>query len=129
MNFRPLFTLLLLLNYLLVVGANLVEHPARTIDRPFAYVHSPDCQLRNALRIGCFDDCNGEQYAVKKPGERPTLPQLLTSLKGLDSHCLPVWQMAFARPTWQRAAVRPLAAAPAMLKGHRNEPDLPPRRG
>ena len=40
MAFRPYFTLLLLLNYLLVVGAGLVERPARPIDRPFAYVHS-----------------------------------------------------------------------------------------
>ena len=49
---RPYLVWLLLLNYLLVVGAGLVERPARVIDRPFAYAHSPDCQLHHTLRLG-----------------------------------------------------------------------------
>ena len=61
---------------------SLVERPARPIDRPFAYVHSQDCQLRHTLRLACFDDCNGVQYTVKKPGERLPLQQLLTTFKG-----------------------------------------------
>ena len=103
MVFRPYLTLLLLLNYLLVVGAGLVERPAQTIDRPFAYEHSHDCQLQNTLRLGCFDDCNGTQYTVMKNGERLPLQQLLTSSKSLDAHCLSETRVLFARSVWVRA--------------------------
>ena len=129
MILRPYFTLLLLLNYLLVVGAGLVERPARAIDRPFAYVHSHDCQLRHTLRLGCFDDCNGVQYTVKKNGERLPLQQLLTSFKGLDSHCLPEWRVAFTRPVYAPAAVRLAACMVAVPTGYRGQIELPPRRG
>ena len=130
MAFRPYFTLLLLLNYLLVVGAGLVERPARAIDRPFAYVHSHDCQLQHTLRLGCFDDCNGVQYAVKKNGERPPLQQLLTSLKGLDTHCLPEAAggdlcgrfLRLPQPGWAARVV-------AVPVGYRGQIELPPRRG
>lgn len=82
--------MLLLLNYLLVVCASVATRPDRPITRPFNYAHRPDCQLKNAWRGGtCFDDCNGVQYHVHK-GHRPVpLQQLLTTLKGLDLHCLP----------------------------------------
>lgn len=83
---RSCLTLLLLLSYLLVVGASLVERPARVVDRPFDYVHRHDCQLRHTLRPACFDDCNGVQYRVDKQGKRPPLHPLLTMLKGLDKH-------------------------------------------
>jgi len=126
---RSYAVLLLLLNYLLVVGAGLVERPPRVIDRPFAYVHSPDCQVRNALRIGCFDDCNGVQYTVQKNGARPPLQQLLTSLKGLDLHCLPEGRVAFATASFRRATSRPLAREVAVPAGHRGPIDSPPRRG
>ena len=129
MVFRPYLTLLLLLNYLLVVGAGLVERPARSIERPFAYVHSQDCQLRHTLRIGCFDDCNGVQYTVKKNGERLPLQQLLTSLKGLDTHCLPEGQAAFAAPVFCSAAPQLAAREVAVPSGYRGQIDLPPRRG
>ncbi|WP_210521764.1 hypothetical protein [Hymenobacter terricola] len=126
---RSLLVLLLLANYLLVVGAGLVERPARPIDRPFAYVHSPDCQLRHTLRLACFDDCNGVQYTVKKNGERLPLQQLLTSFKGLDSHCLPESRVAFVRPVVRRPQVRRAALAAAVPTGYRGQIDLPPRRG
>lgn len=126
---RSLLVLLLLANYLLVVGAGLVERPARAIDRPFAYVHSSDCQLRHTLRLACFDDCNGVQYTVKKTGERPPLQQLLTSLKGLDTHCLPELRVVFARPVFRCAEPRLAARVAGVAVGHRGEIELPPRRG
>jgi hypothetical protein len=129
MNFRPYFTLLLLLNYLLVVGAGLVERPARVIDRPFAYVHSHDCQLRHTLRLGCFDDCNGVQYTVKKNGERPPLQQLLTSLKGLDTHCLTEVRVVFTKPVFGSVEARLAARVVAVPVGYRGQIELPPRRG
>ena len=126
---RSYLVLLLLLNYLLVVGAGLVERPARVIDRPFNYVHSPDCQVKHTLRLACFDDCNGVQYTVKKYGERLPLTQLLTTFKGLDSHCLPEWRVAFARSVFARALVRGGAYQAVVPVGYRGEIELPPRRG
>lgn len=126
---RSFAVLLLLLNYLLVVGAGMAERPAKVIDRPFAYVHSGDCQLKHTLRLACFDDCNGVQYAVKKNGERPPLTQLLTNLKGLDLHCLPETQVVFAAPVFGRVRPRPVAREAAVSVGYRGLLELPPRRG
>ena len=126
---RSLLVLLLLANYLLVVGAGLVERPARVVDRPFAYVHSQDCQLRHTLRLACFDDCNGVQYTVQKNGERLPLQQLLTSFKGLDSHCLPEGRVVFARPVFALAQARQAARVVAVPVGYRGQIELPPRRG
>ena len=126
---RSYLVLLLLLNYLLVVGAGLVERPARVIDRPFNYVHSPDCQVQHTLRLACFDDCNGVQYTVKKYGERLPLTQLLTTFKGLDSHCLPEWRVAFAAPVFGRVVARSAIYYGTVPVGYRGEIELPPRRG
>jgi hypothetical protein len=126
---RQFLTLLLLLNYLLVVGAGLVERPARPITRPFAYVHSQDCQLRHTLRLACFDDCNGVQYTVKKAGERLPLQQLLSSFKGLDTHCLADVRVAFARPVFTASKPRLTAPVVAIPVGYRGQIELPPRRG
>ena len=129
MVFRPCLTLLLLLHYLLVVGAGLVERPARAIDRPYAYAHSRDCQAQHTLRVACFDDCNGVQYTVKKNGERLPLQQLLNTFKGLDAHCLPEWRVAFARPVFSASEPRLAAGMPAVPAGYRGQIELPPRRG
>ena len=129
MALRPYLTLLLLLNYLLVVGAGLVERPAKVIDRPFAYVHSPDCQLKHTLRLGCFDDCNGVQYTVQKYGERLPLQQLLSTFKGLDTHCLTEVRVVFTRPVFNIARARQSARAVAVPVGYRGQIELPPRRG
>lgn len=126
---RSYLVLLLLLNYLLVVGAGLVERPARVIDRPYNYVHSPDCQLMHQLRLACFDDCNGVQYTVKKYGERLPLTQLLTTLKGLDSHCLPESREAMATVVFGRPLGRLTAYEAAFPVGYRGQIELPPRRG
>ena len=127
---RSYLVLLLLLNYLLVVGAGLVDRPARVIDRPFDYVHSHDCQLQHTLRLACFDDCNGVQSQVNKHGERPPLHQLLTTLKALDTHCLSEMPVAFAAPVvFENAAARQAAHAAAASAGYRGLIELPPRRG
>jgi hypothetical protein len=126
---RSILVLLLLANYLLVVGAGLVERPARLIDRPFAYVHSSDCQLRHTLRLACFDDCNGVQYTVRKTSERLPLQQLLDSFKGLDAHCLADAQVVFFKPFFAFAAPRLARRETALLVGYRGEIELPPRRG
>ena len=126
---RSYMVLLLLLNYLLVVGAGLVERPALVIDRPYNYVHSSDCQLKHTLRLACFDDCNGVQYTLKKNGERPPLTQLLTSLKGLDLHCLAETRMVFAAPVFGRDRARLVAWNKAVPVGYRGRMELPPRRG
>ncbi|WP_201987483.1 hypothetical protein [Hymenobacter rubidus] len=126
---RSLLVLLLLAHYLLVVGAGLVERPARPIDRPFAYVHSKDCQLKHTMRLACFDDCNGVQYTVKKTGERLPLQQLLTSFKGLDAHCLPEESVALKRLGFYRAESRLAAYKAAVIAGFRGRIELPPRRG
>ena len=126
---RSYLVLLLLLNYLLVVGAGLVERPARAIDRPYNYVHSPDCQVKHTLRLACFDDCNGVQYTVKKYGERLPLTQLLTTFKGLDSHCLPESWVAFAAPVFSRMVARSTTWEAAVPVGYRGRIELPPRRG
>ena len=127
---RSLLVLLLLLNYLLVVCASAAPQAGIAAARPFDYVHSPDCQLKNAWRGGtCFDDCNGVQYQVQKGHKPMPLQQLLTTFKGLDLHCLPSVAVAAARPMEWRAA-RPLAApAPAVPPGVRGRIEAPPRRG
>lgn len=126
---RSYLALLLLLNYLLVVGAGLVERPPQVVDRPFDYVHSKDCQLLHTLRLACFDDCNGIQYTVTKQGERPPFQQLLQSLKGLDLHCLPESQVVLAAPRFLRARPQAPISEPAVLTGFRGQIDSPPRRG
>ena len=127
---RPLLTLLLLLNYLLVVCASVTERTGLPVARPFAYVHSPGCQQQNAWRGGtCFDDCNGVQYHVHKGHKPVPLQQLLTSLKGVDLHCLPNPAAPAARPSFGRAA-RPLAGREVRVPGGvRGQIYLPPCRG
>ena len=127
---RSLLTLLLLLNYLLVVCVSVAVRPERPVTRPFAYVHRHDCQLKNAWRGGvCFEDCNGVQYQVHKGHKPLPLQQLLASLKGVDLHCLPVavaqapraaYRVAGgALPDWE-------AEVPTGVKGRI---EAPPRRG
>jgi hypothetical protein len=85
---RSVLIWLLQLNYLLVVGAGLVGRPEPVPQRATAYLHSADCQQRYYLQLDCFDHCNGEQYATRKPGASETPLHFLSTLKGLDVHCL-----------------------------------------
>jgi hypothetical protein len=127
---RSFLVLVLLLNYLLVVCASATERAGQPPARPFAYVHSPDCQLKNAWRGGaCFDDCNGVQYHVHKGHKTMPLQQLLTSLKGVDLHCLPV-AIAAETPRFVGRAARPVAGRTTPVpSGVRGRIDAPPRRG
>jgi hypothetical protein len=127
---RSLLVLLLLLNYLVVVCASVAPQAGIAAARPFDYVHNPDCQLKNAWRGGtCFDDCNGVQYQMHKSHKPMPLQQLLTTLKGLDLHCLPSVAVAEARPVEWRAA-RPVAwFRAAVPPGVRGRIEAPPRRG
>ncbi len=129
MNRRSYLTLLLLLNYLLVIGAGLVERPARPIDRPFAYVHSPDCQAKHTLRVACFDDCNGVQYTLQKHGQKPPLHALLNSLKALDLHCLPVAVRLMAMPVFEQQQNRVISHETPVLVGFQEALYAPPCRG
>ncbi|MDJ0364136.1 hypothetical protein QMK33_03155 [Hymenobacter sp. H14-R3] len=127
---RSLLVMMLVLNYLLVVCASVGGRPAPPVARAYGYVHSPDCQLQNAWRGGsCFDDCNGVQYHVQKGHKPVPLQQLLTSLKGVDLHCLPAAEGTAGRPFVGRNA-RPLAwyaaGTPAGVRGRLYDP---PRRG
>ncbi|QKG52942.1 hypothetical protein [Hymenobacter sp. BRD67] len=125
---RPLLTWLLLLNYLLVVGAGLLvsrpPEPLFTAAHP--YVHSKECQQANYLRLDCFEQCNGDQHAVQRRLPTGTGLHYLAQLKGLDVHCVaasPVvgaislrWPVA----PWRLALSRLLL--PAGFGGH----DYPP---
>jgi hypothetical protein len=97
---RTCLVLLLLTHYLLVVGAGLVGRPEPVRQHAADYVHSVDCQQQHYLRLDCFDQCNGEQYEVAKPGQHQSLPQLLSTLKGLDVHCLNVAPLPTIMPVW-----------------------------
>ena len=127
---RSLLVLLLLLNYLSVVCASVAPRPGLATARAFGYVHSADCQLKNAWRGGtCFDDCNGVQYHVHKGHKPVPLQQLLTTLKGLDLHCLPPVAAVAALPVGWRTA-RPVAWLQAAVPpGVHDCLDDPPRRG
>ncbi|GAA4348551.1 hypothetical protein GCM10023185_04580 [Hymenobacter saemangeumensis] len=128
---RSLLALLLLTNYLLVVGAGMSARPVRVVDQPFAYKHRHDCQLRNTLRVACFDDCNGQQYVVDEKGERQPLQHLLSTLKSLDVHCLPPAVPAAGGPpaVFHQPEPRRAVIAVAVPPGYQGKIDLPPRRG
>jgi hypothetical protein len=127
---RSYAILLLLLNYLLVVGTGMTGRSTPRIERPFAYVHSKDCQRLNALRVGCFDDCNGVQYKVQKGDTHAPWQKLLVSLKGLDTHCLPeAKRLTSSAPNRRYAEHRLAAPVAAVLLGFGNQVYSPPRRG
>ena len=112
---RPFLALLWLANYLLVVGAGLVvaRPPGLPYSAAHPYRHSADCQLKNYLRLDCFETCNGapQQAAPTRLPPGAGL-HLLAQLKGLDVHCpAPAPRLPrAARPG--RPAARALVAAP-----------------
>lgn len=129
---RYLLAVLLLVNYLLVVGAGLVaeraEAPTFSIEHP--YVHSRHCQQQNYLRLDCFEQCNGRQQTAATKLPAGTGLHFLAQLKGLDVHCAAELAQTGARPPFR--AVRPgrRAAATFVLTGGFGGRDYPPpRRG
>ena len=121
---------LLLLHYLLVVGAGLVNRPETSrYSAAHPYVHSPECQQRNYLRLDCFDTCNGDQTAVLAHHGHETPQHLLSTLKSLDLHCLQEIGGVPPCPASRAAAQRRAAAVPGVPAGHAPAPYLPPRIG
>ena len=107
---RSLLAVLLLANYLLVVGAGLVveraEAPTFSIEHP--YVHSRHCQHQNYLRLDCFEQCNGRQQTAATKLPAGTGLHFLAQLKGLDVHCAAELARTGARPPLPR---RPAGAS------------------
>ena len=127
---RPLLTLLLLLNYLLVVCASVALQSDQPVARPYDYAHRADCQVQNAWRGGvCFEDCNGVQYHVHKGHKPMPLQQVLTSLKGLDLHCLPAVAAVPAVRVFNPAGRLLAGGETGVPSGVRGKIYLPPRRG
>ncbi|MDO7887872.1 hypothetical protein [Hymenobacter cheonanensis] len=129
---RALLTWLLLLNYLLVVGAGLLvsrpSEPLFTAAHP--YVHSKDCQQHNYLRLDCFERCNGDQHEVHHKLPTGTGLHYLAQLKGLDVH-YPVVAVTLALAS-RRGLAAPQRLAPCWQLlpagfGGRDYP--PPQRG
>lgn len=125
---RPLLTVLLLLNYLLVVGAGLLvsrpPEPLFTAAHP--YVHSKDCQQHNYLRLDCFERCNGDQHQLQRRLPTGTGLHYLAQLKGLDVH-FPTPSVAASAPPqqWQLTA-RHQALPPLVLPTPPAGRDYPP---
>ncbi|MVN77013.1 hypothetical protein GO988_11815 [Hymenobacter sp. HMF4947] len=128
---RPFLTLLLLLNYLLVVGVGLLvsrpPEPRYTAAHP--YVHSPQCQQQHYLRLDCFEHCNGDQHEIR---HRPTGTGLhyLAQLKGLDVHFpTPPVAALLATCAWQPAPRHPAPTHLALPLGQGGRDYPPPQRG
>jgi hypothetical protein len=132
-NSRPMLRhcliLLLLLPYLLGLGAGLVGRPepaGPTAAHP--YVHSAECQHRNYLRLDCFDTCNGDQQAVQAQHKAEKSAQLLAAGKSIDLHCLlETPRISRVRITTICAYQRP--SEPGVLVGIPAGIDQPPRQG
>lgn len=128
---RVLLAWLLLLNYLLVVGAGLrvgrPEEPTFSAARP--YVHSKACQQQHYLRLDCFEQCNGNQHEIKVKLPAETALHFLAQLKGLDVHCaFGAWPVPASRETYWLARQPLLAPPSAMLPNGFGSRDYPPPR-
>lgn len=113
--FRPLLTLLLLLNYLLVVGVGLAvsRPPEPLFSAAHPYVHSKECQQHNYLRLDCFEHCNGDQRALHRPLPTGTGLHYLAQLKGLDVHFAAVLAVASTPRRWATLVQHPALVARA----------------
>ncbi|MBD2723284.1 hypothetical protein [Hymenobacter armeniacus] len=128
---RSLLALLLLANYLLVVGAGLAvrrpEAPAFSAARP--YVHSRHCQQQNYLRLDCFEQCNGAQHVANVKLPTGTGLHYLAQLKALDVHCELAGQVSCVRPCAAPVAAENVPAGPvAEAAGFGGCHSPPPRR-
>jgi hypothetical protein len=125
---RSLLTWLLLLNYLLVVGAGLSvsRPPEPSFSAAQPYVHSKDCQQHNYLRLDCFERCNGDQAAAHRPVPTGTGLHYLAQLKGLDVHfAAPAGVVLVSPMGWASQAPRP-ALAPVAWAAWVGPHDYPP---
>ncbi|MGI4832274.1 MAG: hypothetical protein ACRYFK_02320 [Janthinobacterium lividum] len=130
---RPLLTLLLLLNYLLVVSAGVLvsRPPAPRYSAAHPYVHSAECQRSHYLRLDCFERCNGDQHTAHQ-APRHSAPHLLALLKGLDEHCPATAALGVLRPAklayCQPLARYPLAVPAGLPTGFAGRDPRPPCR-
>jgi hypothetical protein len=122
---------LLLLNYLLVVGAGLLvsrpPEPLFTAAHP--YVHSKDCQQHNYLRLDCFERCNGDQHEIQRKLPTGTGLHYLAQLKGLDVHCAALPQAPLPAPARRWLAAQHAALAWVHLPAAPSGRDYPPPKG
>lgn len=126
---RSCLVFLLLCNYLLVVGAGLVNRPEPPrYSAAHPYVHQHDCQQNNYLRLDCFSTCNGDQHALSKNAKPLTPQQLLTLAKGIDLHYL-VPAVRVVHPQFRFARVFAPALVPAVPAGFSGLLYSPPRQG
>ncbi len=129
---RPLLTWLLLLNYLLVVGAGLLvsRPPGPRFSAAHPYVHHKDCQRQNYLRLDCFERCNGDQPFVRRHLPVGTGLHYLAQLKGLDVHCpAPAVAITGAPVLSARLARHQRLAQPRLLPGFAGRRYPPPQLG
>ncbi|HEX8349625.1 MAG TPA: hypothetical protein VF598_06675 [Hymenobacter sp.] len=126
---RLVLVWLLLTNYLLVVGAGLVNRPEQPrYSAAHPYKHSKECQQHNYLRLDCFGTCNGDQHAVDGKTPREAAQHLLLTAKAVDSHYLPevvALGLGFTLPS----RIQALHYAADTSAGLSREIDAPPRRG
>lgn len=133
---RPLLAWLLLLNYLLVVGAGLrIERPGMAApSAAHPYVHSATCQQQHYLLVDCFDTCNDDNqsafaFTIKVSGEHGSHVQAQT--KSLEVH-FGTWQPQAVASEW---VDHPLPgrwlvpASPAIAAGFGPSHYPPPQRG
>ncbi|QKG56917.1 hypothetical protein GKZ68_09925 [Hymenobacter sp. BRD128] len=129
---RALLTWLLLLNYLLVVGAGLVvsRPPEPLFSAAHPYVHSKDCQQHNYLRLDCFERCNGDQTEVHRRLPTGTGLHYLAQLKGLDVHCPAAAQAVVTIPVrWLVASQHPAPTRSLLPAGFGGRDYPPPQCG
>ncbi|MET4105352.1 hypothetical protein [Hymenobacter sp. UYP22] len=126
---RHCLILLLLLPYLLGLGAGLVGRPEPVgPSAAHPYMHSAECQRHNYLRLDCFDTCNGNQQAVQAQHKTEKTAQLLAAAKSIDLHCLT--EMPLLRVVYIRQLVTyRLLPAFQLVAGIRGQVDQPPRQG
>jgi hypothetical protein len=127
---RSWLVLLLLTNYLLVVGAGLVNRPeALRYTAAHPYVHSAKCQQQYYLQLDCFDRCNGDQQVGQKRTAGENAQHLLSVSKGVDAHCLT--EEATALPAARFLLVKTLASelAQSIPAGVQATVYAPPRWG
>ncbi|TGE21939.1 hypothetical protein E5K00_16920 [Hymenobacter aquaticus] len=126
---RSWLVLLLLANYLLVVGAGLVNRPQPPrYSAAHPYVHSADCQQKHYLLVDCFDRCNGDQDVVQKRTATENAAHLLSIIKGIDVHCLSEALVLTPIHYAGQVAVS-VAETPALHAGFQADFYPPPRRG
>ncbi|MBD2767296.1 hypothetical protein IC235_05265 [Hymenobacter sp. BT664] len=129
---RSLLAVLLLANYLLVVGTGLaIQRPAApSFSTAHPYVHSHRCQQQNYLRLDCFEQCNGHQQAAQAKLPVGAGLHFLAQLKGLDAHCAAEPGLLLPpRPLRRALTTEPRVSGAAVEAGFGSLDYPPPRRG